>query len=45
MKICVLGLRGLPCVMGGVETHCERLFPLLKKLRPDDSFTIVARNA
>jgi glycosyltransferase involved in cell wall biosynthesis len=31
--------------MGGVETHCEQLFPLLKKLRPDDSFTIIARNA
>jgi len=45
MKICVLGLRGLPHVMGGVEMHCERLFPLLKKLRPDDSFTIIARNA
>ena len=45
MKICVVGLRGLPRVMGGVEMHCEQLFPLLKKLRPDDSFTIIARTA
>lgn len=43
MKICVLGLRGLPCVMGGVEMHCEQLFPRLKRLRPGDSFTIIAR--
>lgn len=45
MKVCVLGLRGLPSVMGGVETHCEQLFPLLKKLHPDDTFTIIARKA
>jgi glycosyltransferase involved in cell wall biosynthesis len=32
-------------VMGGVETHCENLYPLLKKLRPNDSFTIIARKA
>ncbi len=43
MKICVLGLRGIPDVMGGVETHCEQLFPLLKRMRPDDSFIIIAR--
>ncbi len=43
MKICVLGLRGLPHVMGGVETHCEQLFPLMKGLHPDDSFTIIGR--
>jgi glycosyltransferase involved in cell wall biosynthesis len=43
MKVCILGLRGLPSVMGGVEMHCEQLFPRLRKLRPDDSFTIIAR--
>jgi glycosyltransferase involved in cell wall biosynthesis len=31
--------------MGGVETHCENLYPLLKKLRPNDSFTIIGRKA
>ena len=27
MKIVVTGLRGIPGIMGGVETHCEELFP------------------
>jgi glycosyltransferase involved in cell wall biosynthesis len=45
MRICVLGLRGLPHVMGGVETHCEQLFPLMKELHPGDTFTIIARKA
>jgi glycosyltransferase involved in cell wall biosynthesis len=45
MNICVVGLRGLPHVMGGVETHCAQLFPLLKKIRPNDSFTIIGRRA
>lgn len=27
MKIVVTGTRGLPNIMGGVETHCEELFP------------------
>src|SRR5260370_16504839 len=43
MKICVLGLRGLPHVMGGVETHCEQLFPLMQGLQPDDSVTMIGR--
>lgn len=29
MKIFVTGTRGIPDVMGGVETHCEELFPRL----------------
>ncbi len=43
MNICVLGLRGFPHVMGGVETHCEQLFPLLKTARPHDSFIVLGR--
>ncbi|HET9715233.1 MAG TPA: glycosyltransferase family 4 protein [Pseudolabrys sp.] len=43
MIICVAGLRGVPRVLGGVETHCEQLFPRLQKLRSNDSFTIIAR--
>lgn len=27
MKITVIGSRGIPNIMGGVETHCEELFP------------------
>jgi hypothetical protein len=45
MKICVVGLRGLPHVMGGVEMHCQQLFPLMKGRHPNDSFTIIGRKA
>ena len=31
MKIVVTGTRGIPNIMGGVETHCEELFPRLVK--------------
>ena len=31
VKIVVTGTRGIPNVMGGVETHCEELFPRLAK--------------
>ena len=27
MKLVVIGTRGIPDIMGGVETHCEELFP------------------
>ena len=30
-KIVVTGTRGIPNVMGGVETHCEELFPRIAK--------------
>ena len=29
MKIVVTGTRGIPDILGGVETHCEKLFPLI----------------
>lgn len=31
MKIVVTGTRGIPNIMGGVETHCEELFPRMVK--------------
>jgi len=31
MKIVVLGTRGIPNILGGVETHCEELYPRLVK--------------
>lgn len=31
MKIAVLGTRGFPNVQGGVEVHCEKLYPRLAK--------------
>ncbi|MEG2820883.1 MAG: glycosyl transferase family 1, partial [Muribaculaceae bacterium] len=27
MKIVVIGTRGIPNILGGVETHCEELYP------------------
>lgn len=27
MNLVVIGTRGIPYIMGGVETHCEELFP------------------
>ncbi len=32
MKIFVTGTRGIPKIQGGVETHCEELYPRLAKL-------------
>lgn len=29
MKVVVVGTRGIPNILGGVETHCEELFPRL----------------
>ena len=31
IKVAVLGTRGIPDVQGGVETHCQQLFPRLVK--------------
>ncbi len=32
MRIFVLGTRGIPEIQGGVETHCENLYPILTKM-------------
>lgn len=29
MKVIVIGTRGIPNILGGVETHCEELYPYL----------------
>jgi glycosyltransferase involved in cell wall biosynthesis len=39
MKICAIGLRGIPDVMGGIETHCEHLYTRLASL--DDTLEII----
>ncbi len=41
-KIVVVGTRGIPNIMGGVETHCEELFPLVAKKGYD--VTVVRRS-
>lgn len=35
MKITVIGTRGIPHILGGIETHCEELYPRLVKLGHD----------
>jgi len=35
MKIVVLGTRGIPDIPGGVETHCQALYPRLVRLGHD----------
>lgn len=42
MKIVVTGTRGIPDIQGGVETHCEELFPRIAALGHD--VTIVRRS-
>lgn len=41
MRVIVLGTRGFPDVQGGVETHCEELYPRLVDLGCD--VTVVTR--
>ncbi len=41
MKIVVIGTRGIPNILGGVETHCEELFPRIAALGHD--VTIIRR--
>lgn len=44
MKLVVIGLRGVPGVMGGVETHCEELLPRLAALAgPRLAIAVAAR--
>lgn len=42
MKIVVIGTRGIPDIPGGVETHCEELFPRIAAMGHD--VTIVRRS-
>ncbi len=41
--VCVLGLRGIPGVMGGVEAHCEELLPRIAANAPDLEVELIAR--
>ncbi|HEX5006496.1 MAG TPA: hypothetical protein VFV70_05250, partial [Hyphomonadaceae bacterium] len=44
MKICAIGLRGIPDVMGGIETHCEHLYPRLAQLDSKLEITVIGRS-
>ena len=43
MKIVVTGTRGIPDIMGGVETHCEELFPRIAAMGED--VTVIRRKS
>lgn len=43
MKIVVTGTRGIPNIMGGVETHCEELFPRIAQREYD--VTVIRRES
>lgn len=43
MKVFVTGTRGIPNIIGGVETHCEELFPLVA--RREYKITLARRSA
>jgi glycosyltransferase involved in cell wall biosynthesis len=43
-RICVVGLRGLPDVIGGIEAHCQQLYPRLVRLAPDTRVTVLIRH-
>lgn len=42
--ITVLGTRGIPDVLGGVETHCQNLYPTIKARYPDVDICVIARS-
>lgn len=43
MKVVVIGTRGIPNILGGVETHCEELFPRIAKKNVD--VTLIRRKS
>ena len=43
LKVVVIGTRGIPNVMGGVETHCEELFPRIATMGFD--VTVIRRKS
>lgn len=43
MKVVVIGTRGIPDIQGGVETHCECLYPSLSRLGAD--VTVIRRRS
>lgn len=44
MRVGVTGLRGIPNIMGGIETHCEQLLPRIKDLRPGYDVVVMGRS-
>ncbi|WP_347302920.1 glycosyltransferase family 4 protein [Croceibacterium sp. TMG7-5b_MA50] len=43
MHVCVIGLRGVPNVIGGIEAQCERLYPAIVANDADVRVTLLIR--
>lgn len=43
IKIAVVGVRGVPGVIGGIETHCAQLYPALSAQAPEFDIRIIVR--
>ncbi|CAM3953276.1 Putative teichuronic acid biosynthesis glycosyltransferase TuaC [Vibrio aerogenes CECT 7868] len=43
LKVTVLGTRGIPGVLGGVETHCQNLYPEIVR-QSGSEVTVIARS-
>lgn len=43
MKIVVIGTRGIPDIPGGVESHCQEIYPRIVKM--GHSVTVVCRSS
>jgi glycosyltransferase involved in cell wall biosynthesis len=44
MRLVAIGLRGIPDVMGGIETHCEHLYPRLAGMDDDLDIIVIGRS-
>ncbi|MCW8090401.1 glycosyltransferase family 4 protein [Alteromonas sp. ASW11-130] len=42
MKVCAVGLRGIPDVMGGIESHCQQLYP--RMVSEGVAITVIGRS-
>ncbi|MDR1760260.1 MAG: glycosyltransferase family 4 protein [Fibrobacter sp.] len=41
--VAVVGTRGIPKLLGGIETHCQKLYPRILKTHPDFEIHLYAR--
>lgn len=44
IHLCVVGLRGFPDVMGGIEAHCEQIYRIIGEKAADFRITVLARS-
>lgn len=43
IRICVTGLRGFPDIMGGIEAHCQNIYPRMRAMASDLEFVVFGR--